>query len=227
MPCLLNKGKLIVIDGVDGSGKQTQSLLLTKALEERKINVKKIEFPCYDDDSSALIKMYLKGDFGSSADDVNPYAASTFYAVDRFASYKKDWGTFYNDGGIIVADRYVTSNAIHQASKLSGKDRDDYFSWLEDFEYVKIGLPRPDLVIFLDMHPEYTKKLIEKRYEGDMSKKDLHEKDEEYTMRCYNGAVYACEKFGWCHIKCAENGIIKSIDEIHSQVLEKVLNILE
>ena len=220
-------GKLIVIDGVDGSGKETQTGLLQTALINSGVNVKKIEFPNYSDNSSALIKMYLAGEFGKSAEAVNPYAASTFYAVDRFASYKQYWEDEYKSGKIILADRYVSSNAIHQASKLTGKERDDYLSWLYDFEYEKIELPKPDAVIFLDMPPEYAAVLINKRYSGDQSKKDLHEKDISYMKKCYESAIYACEKLGWIRIPCVLDGEILSANEIHSRVLAKVKEILK
>lgn len=217
------KGKLIVIDGVDASGKETQTNRLYERIKENK-SITKIEFPNYNDDSSALIKMYLKGDFGGNAGEVNPYAASTFYAVDRFASYKKNWENLLNNGEIILADRYVTSNAIHQAVKCEGEKRDEYLLWLEDFEYNKLALPKPDLVIFLDMPTDYAFKLMSARYDGDENKKDIHERDNEYIKKCYNAAVYACEKLGWSRISCVKEDKIRSIEDINDEIFDLIVS---
>ena len=215
-------GKLIVIDGVDASGKETQANLLFEALSEKGEKVTKIEFPNYNEPSSALIKMYLGGEFGAKPLDVNPYAASTFYAVDRFSSYTKHWKSLLEDGHTIIADRYVTSNAIHQAVKLSVTSRDDFLEWLDDFEYNKLGLPKPDKVFFLDMPPEFAFLLMKKRYSGDESKKDIHERDNKYIRECYDSAIYACEKLGWTRINCTENDRIKTIEEIHLEIMANV-----
>ncbi len=216
------KGKLIVIDGVDASGKETQTKKLFEYLQGKNTNVTKIEFPNYNEASSALIKMYLAGEFGLDANSVNPYAASCFYAVDRFSSYKKHWQSLYNNGQIILADRYVTSNAIHQAVKFNDEEKDSYLDWLEDFEYNKLALPKPDLVIFLDMPPAFAISLLSNRYKGDQSKKDIHERDNNYLQKCYGTAIYACEKLGWCRIECVENGKIKSIEQIHKEIINEV-----
>ena len=166
------KGKLIVIEGLDGSGKATQAKLLAQTLAENGERVKKITFPDYESDSSALVRMYLHGEFGSKPGDVNAYAASAFYAVDRYASFKKDWGEVYQSGGLIIADRYATSNGIHQCSKLDESDWDEYLKWLDDFEYKKLGIPAPDTVIYLKADVETLISQILKRgraYEGDIS----------------------------------------------------------
>lgn len=219
-------GKLIVIDGVDGSGKKTQAELLQKRLKEINSDVLKIEFPNYSEDSSALIKMYLNGEFGKNPNDVNAYAASLFYAVDRYASYKKHWEADYLQGKIIIADRYVTSNAIHQAVKVAQSERSAYLDWLNELEYNKLKLPKPDLVLFLDMPPSKSQELIMQRYNNDNEKKDIHEKDNDYLKDCYLSASFACEKFGWTRIFCTDKGEIKSIEEISNEVLSKVLEVI-
>lgn len=199
-------GKLIVIDGLDGSGKSTQLERLQTFLQEKGITYRQISFPDYAQDSSALVKMYLAGEFGSSADDVNAYAASSFYAVDRYASYKKFWEQDYQQGQPIIAARYATSNAIHQMSKLPKSEWDSYLAWMEHYEYDLLGLPRPDAVIFLDMPLDIAQKLMSHRYEGDESKKDIHERDLSYLKQCRESALYAAEKCGWEVVSCGANG---------------------
>jgi Thymidylate kinase len=213
------RGKLIVIEsGSDGSGKATQSQKLFNRLYDENYKVRKIEFPNYKSNSSALVKMYLNGEFGSNPEDVNAYAASTFYAVDRFASYKTEWEEFYKAGDIIIADRYTTSNMVHQASKINDeKKRDEFLEWISDFEYNLYKLPKPDCVIFLDMPPQYSNKLIENRinkFTGN-EKKDIHEKNYEYLKRCYNNSLYIANRGNWNKIKCIEDNKIKTVDEIH------------
>ncbi|MBV4418845.1 deoxynucleoside kinase [Clostridium tyrobutyricum] len=213
------RGKLIVIEsGSDGSGKATQSQKLFNKLYDENYKVRKIEFPNYKSNSSALVKMYLNGEFGSNPEDVNAYAASTFYAVDRFASYKTEWEEFYKDGGIVIADRYTTSNMVHQASKINDeKKRDEFLEWISDLEYNLYKLPKPDCVIFLDMPPQYSNKLIENRinkFTGN-EKKDIHEKNYEYLKKCYNNSLYIANRGNWNKIKCIEDNKIKTVDEIH------------
>lgn len=216
------KGKLIVIEGLDGSGKGTQAELLCQTLKERGCNARKVSFPDYDSNSSALIKMYLAGEFGTDPNAVNAYAASTFYAVDRYASFKKDWEGFYNGGGIIVADRYTTSNAVHQCSKLPKEQWDSYLQWLFDFEYRLVGIPAPDRVIYLQVDPAVSQKLMTGRYQGDESKKDIHEKDLSYLDRSRGAAEYCAEKLGWETVRCVQDGQMRSIDDIHCQILQIV-----
>ena len=167
--------KLIIIEGLDGSGKSTQVELLQKYFENEGINYRKIKLPDYDSPSSTLVNMYLAGEFGKSADDVNAYAAGAFYAVDRFASYKLNWGKDYENGTLILADRYATSNSIYQMEKIDESKWDEYLDWSADFEYEKIGIPKPDAVIYLDMPVEISQRLMTKRYGGDENKKDVHE----------------------------------------------------
>ena len=218
-------GKLIVIEGLDGSGKSTQLELLPKNLQKNNIDCRTVSFPAYDSDSSALIKMYLNGEFGTNPNDVNAFAASAFYAVDRFASFKTDWGKFYNDGGTVIAGRYVTSNAVHQTSKLPKEQWETFLNWLYDFEYNKIGIPTPDKVIFLDMPIEVSQKLLTGRYHGDEDKKDIHEKDKEYLARCRESAVFTARHSGWTIIPCAKDGEARSIEDIAKDVLDEVLSI--
>ena len=216
-------GKLIVIEGLDGCGKSTQLELLPKALEEKGIKCKSVSFPQYESDSSALVKMYLSGRFGNKPGDVNAYAASVFYTVDRYASYKENWGEFYQKGGTVVSGRYTTSNAIHQTSKLPREEWEDFLNWLYDFEYNKIGIPKPDKVIFLDMPVEVSQKLLSNRYEGDENKKDIHESDIEYLNNCRKAAKFTADYSGWKTISCAKDGEPRSIEDIAADILEEVL----
>ncbi len=213
---------LIVIEGLDGSGKATNAGALCNKLCELGKDVLKINFPDYDSDSSALVKMYLAGKFGDKPTDVNAYAASAFYAVDRFASYKTVWETAYNNGAFIIADRYTTSNAVHQASKLDGSERDSYLDWLYDFEFNKLGLPRPDAVIYLDVEPSVSQKLISGRYGGDESKKDIHEKDTDYLEKSRNAALYAADRLGWHIVSLCENSSMISREDAFEKVFSVV-----
>ena len=214
------KGTLIVIEAGDGSGKATQ----TRKLFERLTNatdrpVHKISFPDYQSESSALIKMYLHGDFGAHASDVDAYAASTFYAVDRYASFKTHWKRYYDAGDIIIADRYVTSNMVHQAVKLDDPiERQHFLDWLDDFEYDKLKLPRPDLVLFLDMPPSITERLIAERHNL-----DIHETDKNYLRRCYQAYKELSERYGWTTINCAIDGAPRGIEDIADDVFSAVL----
>lgn len=212
-------GKLIVIDGLDGSGKSTQLGLLEAYLKENGSNYRQISFPDYDQPSSALVKMYLAGEFGEAADSVNAYAASSFYAVDRYASYKKFWETDYKNGTPIVAARYATSNAIHQMAKLPKSEWDAYLDWLEYYEYVQLGLPRPDAVVFLDMPLHIAQMLMSGRYHGDESKKDIHERDLAYLKQCRESALYAADKCGWTVITCGEGDAPLAPEKITAQLI--------
>ncbi len=216
-------GKLIVIEGLDGSGKNTQAQKLLKLLESRGEKVMKVSFPNYDSDSSALIKMYLAGEFGKKADSVNPYAASSFYAVDRYASYKTFWGSFYEEGGIVIADRYTTSNAIHQCSKLPESKWNDFLEWLFEYEYRYLGIPEPDSVIYLRVDPDVSQELMRKRYDNDENKKDIHERDVEYLKRSAKAAEYCAKQLGWDIISCTKDGEIRPIDDISAEIAKIVL----
>ena len=214
--------KLIIIEGLDGSGKSTQTALLEKHLTECGVNFKKIKLPDYDSPSSTLVNMYLAGQFGKSADDVNAYAAGAFYAVDRFASYKLNWKQDYENGTVILADRYATSNSIYQMEKLEQSEWDAYLDWSEDFEYNKIGIPKPDLVIYLDVPVEISQRLMTDRYSGDENKKDVHESNVEFLKKCRKSALYTANKQNWCVVDCTKNGELLSIDTIHSKICELV-----
>ena len=218
----MSKGKLIVIEGLDGSGKATQSALLCEALAAGGKSVNKLSFPCYDDDSSALVRMYLAGRFGENPDDVNCFAGSVFFSVDRYASYKANWENGYISGGTYIADRYTTSNAVFQTSKLPKEQWDSYLDWLFDFEYHKMGIPEPDLVIYLDVEPEVSEKLVESRYHGDEAKKDIHERDDEYQHRCREAALYCANKLGWHRISCQDGSAMRSKEDIANDVLKAV-----
>ncbi|MCD8087502.1 MAG: deoxynucleoside kinase [Oscillospiraceae bacterium] len=217
---------MIVIEGLDGSGKATQSDLLYEDLLERHISVKKISFPNYDSDSSALVKMYLSGAFGSHPDDVNAYAASSFYAVDRYASYIKDWKDFMESGGIVIADRYTTSNAIHQCSKLPKDQWDTYLNWLCEYEYNLLGIPEPSLIVYLHVNLEVSQKLLNGRYTGHEEKKDIHEKDLNYLKRSQTAAEYCVEKLCWKVIECCQNGEMRTREKIHEDILDVILGSL-
>ncbi len=216
------KGKLIVVEGLDGSGKGTQSALLTKHLQELGYPVRELSFPCYGQPSCSLVEMYLQGEFGDKPDSVNCYAASTFYAVDRYASFKKDWGCFYQQGGIVIANRYVTSNLVHQMTKLPKEEWDYFAQWLGDLEYTKFGIPKPDKVIYLKMPVEISQKLMTGRYGGDDSKKDIHEKDLAYLAKCRSAAEYAAQIDDWHIMDCSKDGQPLSVEEIGQWVLSAV-----
>lgn len=216
---------LIVIEGVDGSGKQTHTDKIYSRLTQNGKSVKKIHFPDYDSDTSALVKMYLNGQFGQNPDDVSPYVASSFYAVDRIASYLMSWKKEYETGDIILADRYTTSNAVHQAGKLGKDERDSYLDWLFDFEYNVLGLPNPDLVVFLDMPPQYGLELIRNRdnkITGE-NEKDIHEKDVSHLSKSYQNALCVAQKYGWSIVKCVSDGKIRSIDEINDEIFNLII----
>jgi dTMP kinase len=217
-------GKLIIIEAGDGSGKATQTAKLYERLVDEGYKVKKVEYPNYQSQSSALIKMYLNGEFGRDPAAVNPYAASTFYAADRYASYKKEWETFYKEGGIILADRYTTSNMVHQAVKITDDQvREKFLNWLWDFEFNKIGLPIPDAVIFLDMPPEYSLSLMQNREnKAGTNEKDIHERNAGYLKRCYTSYHTVADRYGWYKVSCVAEGKLKSISEIHEAVYAAV-----
>ncbi len=216
------KNKFIVIEGLDGSGKATQTEILRKYLEENGNTVTKLTFPDYDNPSSSLVKMYLNGELGDNPNDVNAYAASAFYAVDRVASFLQFWKQDYEQGNCILSDRYATSNIIYQMSKLPCEQWNDFIDFQEDFEYYKLMVPKPDKVIYLDVEPEVSQKLMSKRYGGDESKKDLHEKNVNFLLDCRKSALYAAERLGWIVINCTSNGEMRSIDEISKDIIENI-----
>lgn len=220
-------GKLIVLEGTDGSGKSTQFRMLTEHLEQDHREFQKLVFPQYAEPSSALIRMYLGGEFGSNPTDVNAYAASAFYAVDRYASYKKGWGEWYENGGLVLSDRYTTSNAVHQASKENGENQQKFLKWLYDFEYEKLGLPRPDLTIYLDVPTAFTEQMMRRREHDTNTHADIHEQDLTYLATCRETGKAAAEYYGWTVIQCVKDGQMRSIEDIHQEIYRHVAACLE
>ena len=220
-------GKLIVLEGTDGSGKSTQFRLMAERLTNENRQFHRLVFPRYSQESSALIRMYLKGDFGTKPSDVNAYTASAFFAVDRFASYKQDWGQWYEEGGLVLSDRYTTSNAVHQASKEEGAARQDFLKWLYEFEYDKMGLPKPDLIVYLDVPTDFTEKMMRGREAATGTTADIHEQDMQYLATCRETGREAAVFYGWTVIECVRDGRMRSIEDIHEEIYRHVTACLE
>jgi len=218
-------GKLFVIDGTDGSGKQTQFKMLQERLDKENIEYKTVSFPNYDSPSSSLVKMYLSGEFGENAKDVSPYIASTFYAADRYATFQKGYKEYYNNGGIILADRYTTANMVHQAGKIKDKEeRQKFLDWLFDFEFNLYGLPKPTEAFFLNMPPDYALKLMENRENKftHESKKDIHERDKNHIIDSYNAACDLVDQYNWYEVKCVKDEKIRTIEDIHEEIFDEI-----
>ncbi len=222
----MSKGILIAVDGLDGSGKETQSKLLCAYLDKMGINNKLVSFPTYKEDSSALIKMYLRGDFGTDPEAVNPFAASSFYAMDRYCAYMLDWKKDYDEGAVIIANRYTTANLVHQMSKLPKEQWDSFGKWLLDYEFSLLGLPAPDGVIYLCLPPKASSSLVQKRCEDTGAVKDIHENNAKHLEDSYRAALYASDKYGWNRVDCVKDEVLRSIDDIHGQVCHIVNGIL-
>lgn len=220
-------GKLIVLEGIDGSGKSAQYRRICEKLKRDEIEYTHIVFPRYDNESSALIRLYLSGAFGQRPDDVNAYTASTFFAVDRFAAYKQDWGEKYRDGSFILSDRYTSSNAVHQGSKLPDDELNDFFRWLADLEYSKMGLPKPDLVIYLDVSIELSLARMRRRQQKTNTHADIHEKDIAYLRRCLHTADKAADFFGWHRVPFLKDGEERNIDEKNEEIYQLILSELK
>ena len=218
-------GKLFVIDGTDGSGKQTQLAKLKERFEKENIDYREVSFPNYDSPSSSLVKMYLGGEFGENSNEISPYIASTFYAADRYATFKKGLEEYYNNGGIIIADRYTTANMVHQAGKIQDKnEREKFLEWLWDFEFNLYKLPIPTKSFFLNMPPEYAMKLMEGR-ENKITKeqkKDIHERDKNHIINAYNAACDLVDKYDWYEVRCVEDNKIRSIEDIHEEIYNEI-----
>lgn len=213
-------GRFIVIDGLDGSGKETQSLLLKKHLEDMGIKVRYISFPCYENDSSIFVKKYLNGELGSRPEDTNAYAASSFFAADRYLSYRTDWKRDIDDPDtVVIANRYTTANAVHQLSKLPKEQWNGFLSWLWDYEFYKLGIPVPDHVIYLEMHPDISHRLIKSRSEQTGRAIDIHESDSTFLHKSYEAALYASDRLSWTRICCYRDNEPLSIQEISEQIL--------
>ncbi|HLV09962.1 MAG TPA: thymidylate kinase [Halanaerobiales bacterium] len=213
------KGKLVVIEsGTDGSGKTTQFRMLYKTLKEEGINPLQIDFPDYENPSSILVRMYLRGELGEDPRKVNPYAVSTFYAADRFVSFQREWRQEYFQGRFILADRYTTSNFIHQASKFKKeREKDDFLNWLWDLEFNKFELPEPDLVIFLDVPPRYSTKILQEKED-----KDIHELNLDYLRETYQNGCWLAERLDWKRINCIKGERLRSVADIHQEVYSVV-----
>ena len=220
------KGKLIVFEGTDGSGKATQSRLLCKRLEREGIPCRKIDFPRYGKPSAVIVQEYLDGKLGKNPSDVSAYAATLFYATDRYASYQEDWGGYYRQGVLLIADRYTTSNAVHQTSKLPPEQRQSFLDWLFHFEYDLLGLPRPTRVLYLDLPTELSEQMMRLREQATHTTADVHEQDEAYLRRCRENAAFVTEYCGWTRIDCARNGVMRSREEIHDEVMDKLRDLL-
>lgn len=218
-------GKLIVFEGVDGSGKSTQLKMMCERLSNEGADFRRVAFPQYSEPSSALLRMYLGGEFGDDPEAVNAYAASTFFAVDRYASFIRSWREYYEAGGVIISDRYTTSNAIHQGSKLPGDKRLEYFRWLYDFEFRLLELPKPDAVIYMDVSLETSLRQLRSR-EGTAVSGDIHEADAEYLAKCIECGSEAADTLGWNRIKCENDGRMMPAGRIHELVYELVTELL-
>ncbi len=223
---MMKQGKVIVLEGTDGSGKTTQARLLCRRLEEEDIPYREIDFPRYGNPFAEPARLYLHGALGNHPGDVNAYAASTMYAIDRYASYKEDWGDFYEQGGLVIANRYTTSNAVHQASKLPPEDRRAFLDWLFDLEYRRLGLPAPDLVLYLDMPTDITSRMLRGREAATGTQADIHEQDAAYLQRCRDNAGEVARLCGWAVIHCARDGAPRGVEEIHQELYQKVLTLL-
>lgn len=223
---MLGKGKLIVFEGIDGSGKSTQFKMACERLEKDNIKFKKVVFPQYSEPSSALIKMYLNGDFGNNPEDVNAYAATSFFAVDRCASYMQKWRDYYLNGGIVLTDRYTTSNAVHQGSKIAAEDRESFFEWLYEYEFKLLGLPAPDEVIYMNVPVELCLKHMRRREIETNTHGDIHEVNNEYLVKCSESGIQAAEYYNWYKISGLRDGDMRSISDIHQEIYELLIKIL-
>ena len=220
-------GKFIVIDGLDGSGKETQANLLSKHLRERGIKTRVISFPMYESEGAHLVKLYLGGALGSKPEDTNAYAASSFYAADRYISYRTDWKKDLDDPEtVVIANRFTTANAVHQLSKMPRADWDKFLDWLWDYEYEKLGIPSPDLVLYLEMTPEISMKLVNSRSQETGRKKDIHELAPDHLRNSYDAAMYSSDKLGWTRIRCYRDGEPRQIEEIGEEILALAENVL-
>ena len=220
------KKRLIAIDGLDASGKMTQTELLKDLLESLGVPYRYLSFPTYDADFSSHVNMYLKGRFGDDPEIVNPFEASSFFAADRYCSFMLDWKQDYESGKVVLANRYTSANAVHQLSKLNPDEYDGFLSWLMDYEYNKLSVPKPDAVVYLCVPPEVSQKMIQHRCDETGAEKDIHENNKKHLENSYRAALYSAEKLGWIKIDCARDGELKSREEIHKEIVEKLKNII-
>ncbi len=216
------KGKLIVLEGTDGAGKATQARLMAQHLERAGVSFRQVNFPRYGSPFAAPVERYLQGDLGKKPGDVSAYAASTLYAVDRYASYRQDWQGDYEGGKLILADRYTTSNAVHQAPKLPEGEREAFLDWLFDLEYRRLALPEPDLVIYLDLPAELSEQMLRRRQEATHTQADIHEMDGDYLRACRESTREIADKLGWRRVDCSRDGTVRSPEDIHGELWELV-----
>lgn len=213
---------IISIEGTDGSGKHTQAELLYNFIKEKFGNCELISFPNYESPACAPVKMYLNGDFGDSS-SLDAYQANALYAVDRLCTMQQ-YKSFIENGGNIVFDRYTQSTMLHQSALLKDQNEiDSFLQYVEHFEFGILKLPKPDVVVFLDVPVEYGKKLADarKQYKSGM-KNDIYEQDFAHLKKAYNAGKYVANKMGWLTIECVKNGKMLSIDEIHKDILTKL-----
>lgn len=216
-------GRLIVIDGLDASGKETQTMLLADMLKKRNLSVRVLSFPMYEKESSVFVKMYLSGKLGAHPEDTGAYAASSFFAADRYISYKLDWKKDIDDPNtVVIANRYTTANAVHQLAKLPKEMWDEFLSWLWDYEFLKLGIPVPDDIIYLEMSTEITLRLLKSRSDSTGREIDIHEADKDFIENSYEAAMYASERLGWTKVVCYANGEPKSREDIHREIIRKL-----
>lgn len=220
------KKRLIAIDGLDASGKMTQTELLKELLAKEGIPYRYLSFPTYDDDYSAHVNMYLRGRFGDDPEIVNPFAASSFFGADRYCSYMLDWKKDYENGSIILANRYTSANAVHQLSKLPVEEYDGFLSWLMDYEYNKLSIPSPDAVVYLCVPPEVSQKMIQHRCDETGAEKDIHESNKKHLENSYRAALYSAEKLGWIKIDCSRDGELRPREEIHREIVERLKDVI-
>lgn len=218
----MEKGKLIVLEGIDGSGKSTQYRLLQERFLQENIPYHSTVFPRYQEESSALIRLYLGGAFGEKPSDVNAYAAASFFAVDRYASFRQDWGTVYQAGGLILSDRYTTSNAVHQGCKVPREELKGFLDWLYDYEYVRLELPKPDLVIWLDVDLETALRRMRHREQKHHTSADIHEKDAAYLRDCLEVGRFAAAHYGWQVIPFEKDGAEREKTEKNSEIFSLI-----
>ncbi|MDL2232028.1 deoxynucleoside kinase [Ruminococcaceae bacterium OttesenSCG-928-L11] len=221
-----SNGTLIVIEGLDGSGKSTQTGLLADWLTAREISVRRLKFPDYDSKSSTLVQMYLNGELGG-IQDVNLYAASSFYAADRYISFVTGWRQDYEAGAVMLCDRYTTSNLIYQMAKLPRQEWTSYMDWLWDFEFTRMGLPQPDKVLYLDMQPETSRALLEKRYRENGGQMDIHEESIAYLLQCREAALFAAQRLGWTILRCCDGRQPLPIEAIFQLITDKIKEIIK
>lgn len=212
---------MIVIEGLDGCGKATQTKLLMGNLQKRNVEVQRITYPAYHSKSSTLVQMYLNGEIDKDAANINAYAASTFYAADRYIDFKREWQDAYLSDVTIISDRYTTANQLYQATKQPADSRIEFADWVGDFEYNKLGLPKPDFVILLRIPVEISQELMFTRYNGDISKKDIHETDTIYLKHIYDVSTEIAEHYGWHIIDCYQDNRLLSRKEIADMILAK------